>query len=124
MESGCDAWAVEQTRELHPPLFTCDSVLAELCFLLAEVPGGVAAVRHDFASGAWRVSFALAAEHARVFALMDTYADQPMSLADACLVRMAKLHTGASVFTPDGRFRVYRKNRRQRIPLIMQPEIQ
>lgn len=77
-------WAVERAHELRPPLLTCDAVLAELCFLLADVPGGVAAVRHNLASGAWRLNFALAAEHARVFALMDTYADQPMSLADAC----------------------------------------
>lgn len=106
------------------PLLMCDAMLAELCCLLAEVPGGVAAVCDNLASGAWRLDFPLATEHARVFALMDTYADELMSLADACLEGMAELHVGATVFTLDGHFRVYRKNRRQLIPVIMPPDIQ
>jgi predicted nucleic acid-binding protein len=107
---------------LRPPLLTCEAVLAELCFLVADLPGGLAAVRHNLVHGIWRLDFALAAEQVRVFALMDTYGDQPMSLADACLVRMAELHAGAAVFTLDGHFRVYRKNRRQMLPLIMPVE--
>lgn len=117
------AWAEKQAEEMRPPLLTCEAVLAELCFLLAEVPGGNAAVRHNLASGAWRLDFALEAEHARVFALMDTYANLPMSLADGCLVRMAELHGNATVFTLDRHFRIYRRNRRQVIPLILPPEI-
>lgn len=49
--------------------------------------------------------------------LMSKYADVPISLADACLVRMAEL-TGAPVITCDRDFQIYRKNRRQVIPLI------
>ena len=116
-------WAVEQARMLHPPLVTCEPVITEVCFLLAGVTGGPEAVRHSLATGAWVLDFDLAAEHRRVFALMDTYADQPMSLADACLVRMAELRAKAGVFTLDGHFRVYRRNRRQMIPLIIPPEL-
>lgn len=117
------AWAVEQARGLLPPLHTCEPVLAELCFLLGETAGGRAAVRHNLKHGAWQLGFSLEAERERVFALMDTYADQPMSLADACLVRMAELHDGAIVFTLDHHFRIYRRNRRQSIPLIIPPGI-
>jgi predicted nucleic acid-binding protein len=117
------AWAVEQARSLRPPLVTCEAVMAELCFLVGDLPGGRAAVRHNLASGAWRLDFSLAAERERVFALMDTYADQPMALADACLVRMTELRAGVSVFTLDRHFRIYRRNRRQVIPLILPPEI-
>lgn len=117
------AWAVEQAKALHPPLVTCEAVIAETCFLLAELSGGRAAVRHNLAGGAWRLDFDLQQEHARVFALMETYADQPMALADACLVRMAELQTGAEVWTLDSHFRVYRKNRRQMIPLIIPPDL-
>ncbi|HEY3897192.1 MAG TPA: hypothetical protein VGM54_01170 [Chthoniobacter sp.] len=42
-----------------------------------------------------------------------------MSLADACLVRLAELNPAASVFTLDAHFRVYRKNGRQQIPVAM-----
>jgi predicted nucleic acid-binding protein len=69
------------------------------------------------------LDFDLAAERERVFALMETYADQPMSLADACLVRMSELHEGAAVFTLDRHFRVYRRNRRQVLPVIIPAEI-
>ena len=51
--------------------------------------------------------------------LMRTYRNVPMSLADACLVRMAELHRDVPVFTLDQDFRVYRKNRREVIPTIM-----
>src|SRR5205085_8701418 len=113
------AWAVEQARTLQPPLITCEAVIAEVCFLIADLPGGARAVRDNLANGTWRLDFSLAAEQRRVFALMETYADQPMSLADACLVRMSEFHARATVFTLDGHFRVYRRNRRQIIPLII-----
>src|SRR2546430_12728737 len=38
--------------------------------------------------------------------LVQKYASLPMSLADACLVRMAELHPDAAVFTLDGHFSV------------------
>jgi len=115
-------WAVEQTRTMPPPLVTCDAVLAELCFPVSEVPRGIAAVRTNLASGAWVVDFSLKTEWARVFALMDTYSDQPMSLADACLVRMSEQSQESRVFTLDRHFEVYRRNRRQAIPLIIPPK--
>ena len=43
----------------------------------------------------------------------------PMSLADASLVRLAELQPGASVVTLDAHFRIYRKNGRQQIPVII-----
>jgi predicted nucleic acid-binding protein len=117
------SWAVEQTRTLKPPLLTCEAVLAELCFLLNPVPGGRRAIRENLGSGAWCLDFSVQAEQGRVFSLMETYRDQPMSLADACLVRMAEQHPEASVFTLDHHFRLYRRNRRQVLPLVIPPEV-
>jgi uncharacterized protein len=116
------AWAVEQAKTLQPPLRLCEAVIAEVCFLLGDLPGGPESIQRNLANGAWLLDFNLATEHERVFALMEAYADQPMALADACLVRMAELHTRATVFTLDGHFRVYRRHRRQIIPLIIPPE--
>jgi predicted nucleic acid-binding protein len=116
------AWAVEQTRTMRPPLITCEAVLAELCFLVAAGPNGIATVRANLASGAWAVDFSIKTEWERVFALMDTYSDQPMSLADGCLVRMSEQRPDSRVFTLDRHFQVYRRNRRQAIPLIIPPE--
>ncbi len=50
---------------------------------------------------------------------MKRFADVPMSLADACIVRMTEQEPRSVVVTLDGDFRVYRRNRRQIIPTIM-----
>lgn len=50
---------------------------------------------------------------------MRRYRDRPMSLADACLVRLAELHSGAKVFTLDSDFRIYRRHGNKTIPLLM-----
>ena len=49
---------------------------------------------------------------------MQRYADTPMSLADACLVRMSELLPDSRVLTMDSDFAVYRRNGRQAIPLL------
>ncbi len=53
---------------------------------------------------------------------MRRYQSVPMSIADACLVRMSEIYTQSSVITLDSDFRIYRKNRNQEIPVIM-PEL-
>ena len=55
-------------------------------------------------------------EHVR--RLMKRYADVPMSLADACLVRMTEARRHAKLLTLDSDFRRYRRLGRQVIPLI------
>lgn len=46
------------------------------------------------------------------------YADRSPDFADLCLVRMSELQPKHSVITVDGDFRVYRRNKRDVIPLI------
>lgn len=59
-------------------------------------------------------------EEADVLArLIQRYKNVPMSLADACLVRMAEIHDGARVMTMDSDFTIYRKFERQAIPVIV-----
>lgn len=67
--------------------------------------------------------FPLQDEAAAVAKLMQKYADVPMALADACLVRMTELHRDTALLTLDGDFRIYRRNRRQVIPLIAPEEL-
>jgi hypothetical protein len=45
-----------------------------------------------------------------------------MSLADACLVRMSELVSDGVVFTLDSDFRIYRRHRRQKIPVVIPPD--
>ena len=51
--------------------------------------------------------------------LMKRYENVPMSLADACLVRMSELIPGSVILTLDSDFRIYRKNRNEAIDLII-----
>ena len=57
-------------------------------------------------------------------ALAPRYADRRPDLADLCLVRMSELYPGHSVLTVDrADFRVYRRNKRETIPLICPPAL-
>lgn len=51
--------------------------------------------------------------------LLRRYRDRPMSLADACLVRMSELYNDSEILTVDGDFRVYRRRGRSVIPTLM-----
>ena len=56
-------------------------------------------------------------------ALATRYADRSPDLADLCLVRMSELHPRHRVITVDRRdFRVYRRNKREAIPLVCPPD--
>jgi predicted nucleic acid-binding protein len=69
--------------------------------------------------GALSVALSVEDEAERLLALERTYKELPMSLADACLVRLAELHPHSRVFTTDSHFRVYRRNKRQLIPVLV-----
>ena len=112
-------WAAAKFKELQAPYLTCEPVLAEAFFLVSRYPGGVRRFFELLGSGLLEIDFSLLRERGAIWKLIHKYEDLPMSLADACLVRLAELHPGASVFTLDTHFRIYRKNARQQIPVIM-----
>jgi predicted nucleic acid-binding protein len=112
------AWAKSQFARIAPPLLTCEAVLTEACHLARRVDGGTHAVVDLFCRQVARLEFSLTGQFAEVSALVERWADVPMSLADACLVRMSEMHVGSVVFTLDGGFAIYRRFKRQRIPLL------
>ncbi len=66
-----------------------------------------------------KIAFRLDEEHESVGRLMAKYADVPMSLADACLVRMSESLARPKIMTLDGDFRVYRRAGRHVVPVMM-----
>ena len=112
------AWARIQFAKIAPPLLTCEAVLTEVCHLAKRVDGGTSAVLDLFGRQVARLEFSLAEQFSEVNALVHRYSDAPMSLADACLVRMSELHTRSAIFTLDADFGIYRRFKRQRIPLV------
>jgi predicted nucleic acid-binding protein len=112
------AWVVEQIRALEPPLLVCEAVLTEAMFLLARLPAAQDALLGLLDNGALRVAFQVAEHVPALRGLRAKYQDQPMSLADACIVRMAEVFDRHRVFTLDSDFTVYRKHGNKPIPLI------
>ncbi len=112
------AWAKGAFATVMPPALTCEAVLAEAWHLLSGTGNGQPALLELIAMGTVVADFSLKTELAAVRRLVTRYRDRPMSLADACLVRMAELHDGAAVITVDRDFAVYRKHGRQAVPLV------
>ena len=111
-------WTRDVLGSIEPPLVTCEPVVSEACFLLRRIDGGQDAVLELIERGIIIVDFSLRTELPTIRKLMQKYASVPMSLADACLVRMSELDTKAKVITLDSDFKIYRRNRRQSIPSV------
>ena len=112
-------WTVNQWRQLPAPFLTCEAVIVEACFLLHHIKDGEQDVLSLIEAGILQIDFSISAEATAVRTLMQKYIDVPMSLADACLVRMSELIDNSVVFTLDSDFHIYRKNGRRKIPLII-----
>ena len=114
---GNQDWAVAQASRFPPPWRTCEAVLSEAFHLLgARGAAGLAALlrRRTVVPG-----FDLGAEVEQVLKLMEKYENVPMSLADACLVRMTEALPDPVLLTTDGDFRVYRRHGRQAVPAVI-----
>ena len=112
------AWAVGLARGVTEPLLTCEAVLAETAFHLQSVPLVLAMV----ADGLIEVAFDCRSQLGQLAMLADRYADRKPDLADLCLIRMSEIYPQHSVITVDrADFRIYRRNRRESIPLICPP---
>ena len=110
-------WAAAQAPGVPPPWKTCDAVLSETFHLLGS--RGRPALSALLRRGAVVPAFDLADELDRVLGLMQKYADVPMSLADACLVRMSETLADPLILTTDADFRIYRRHGRQVVPCMM-----
>jgi hypothetical protein len=68
------------------------------------------------------IAFACNAHLPQLTALAKRYADRRPDLADLCLIRMSELFPRHAVITVDRNdFRVYRRNKREMVPLICPP---
>ncbi len=110
-------WAAAQAPRLPPPWRSCDAALSEAFHLLGTrgTPGLAALLRRRAVVSA----FHLGEEVEEVLTLMQKYADVPMSLADACLVRMTEALTDPVLLTTDTDFHVYRRHSRRTVPCVI-----
>ena len=112
-------WALGVAQQIVEPFLTCEAVLAETAFHLQSVSTALALVR----DGLIQVAFDCRDHWPQLEALAARYADRNPDLADLCLIRLSELHPQHSVVTVDrADFKVYRRNKREVIPMICPPE--
>lgn len=116
------SWAAEQFKSLPAPFLTCEPVLAEAFHFLQRSPSGSQRLFDLLTRSVISVDFRIEDELENLERLVNKYRSLPMSLADACLVRMAETHADAAVLTLDRHFAIYRKHTRHVIPVVMPPE--
>jgi len=110
-------WVVNRIEELDAPLLVCEPVLAEAMYLLARFSKAQDALLGLLENGALSIAFRVEEHVSALRKLQRKYRDRPMSLADACIVRMAEIHERHAVLTLDSDFSVYRKH--GKIPLAL-----
>jgi predicted nucleic acid-binding protein len=110
-------WALEIAAQITEPLLTCESVLSEAAFQV----GSSEAILDLVEDGLILLSFDCARQLAPLQELARRYADRHPDLADLCLIRMSELFPRHSIVTVDSDFRVYRRNKREVIPVLSPP---
>jgi len=111
-------WVSERIEELEAPLLVCEPVLTEAMYLLGHFKGAQQALFELLQNGALDVAFRIEEHLDALGKLLHKYRDTPMSLADACVVRMSEIHERHAVLTLDSDFSVYRKDGRVPLSLI------
>ena len=109
-------WALAHASRLESPWQTCEAALSEIFHLVGAAGSDavIALLRRRCLS----VAFNLGMELDYVLKLMQKYSDVPMSLADACLVRMSETFPESILLTTDSDFRIYRRYGRNVVPCV------
>lgn len=81
-------------------------------------PEGPAEVIRVAKQGLFSIAMSAEDQWASVEALMQKYADRPISFADACLIRCAEIHEEPRILTFDTDFKVYRWARNRKFEIL------
>jgi predicted nucleic acid-binding protein len=113
------ATCVAALKNLREPLATIWPPLTEAMYLLADLPKAQEALWEMLQRGALQLLPLDIADTPRIRELMRKYANRPMDLADAALLRVAEREGLRKIFTIDRKdFSVYRLHNRIRPTLI------
>lgn len=110
-------WAAATARDNPPPWIACEPVFTEADHLLSA-PGRLT-LREAVRRGAIRLAATMTGETAAVFDLQEKYDDVPMSVADACVVRLSEILPDPLVLTTDADFKIYRRHSRKVVPCLL-----
>lgn len=110
-------WAREQFMQF-PSFITCEAVITEVTHLTSTRLNRPHLVLEMLVLGILEMTYTLRGDEDEVLSLMTKYADVPMDLADACLVRMTEQHRTYQLLTVDSDFLIYRRHGNQIIDVI------
>jgi uncharacterized protein len=111
-------WAVNVAKQNTEPLLTREAVLAEAAFQLKSSSYVLALLQDEML----RLAFDCSRNLASLAELARRYEDHNPDLSDLCLIRMSELYPRHVVITVDSDSRVYRRNRREAIPIHEPPQ--
>jgi predicted nucleic acid-binding protein len=112
-------WALGVAERIDAPLLTGEAVMAETAFHLRSARLALAMITE----GLVQLAFDCRDHLPQLLALAQRYADRNPDLADLCLVRMSELHPRDTIVTVDrANFRVFRRNKREVIPIVCPPD--
>jgi predicted nucleic acid-binding protein len=112
------AWALDVAKRISERLLTCEAVLAEAAFHLGSSAYVLDLVRNEML----HVAFDCSRNLEPLAGLARRYENRRPDLADLCVIRMSELYPRHFVITVDeSDFRVYRRNKREVIPLLCPP---
>jgi len=112
------AACAEAVRALSAPLITCESVIAESCYLLRGLRGAPEVVLENVAAGIFQIPVRLSDTALAVRRLLRKYRDRRIDLADACLICLADEYETPEIMTLDKDFRVYRWGRNKAFRIL------
>ena len=112
-------WAINILKTVSPPVITCEPVIIESSYILRKFEKGNQLLFQLIKEHLLEIRFNMQVEIEKIDSLFNQYADLPMSIADACLVRMFEIFHDSKIVTIDSDFKIYRKNKNEIIPLII-----
>jgi uncharacterized protein len=116
-------WTKEQYQNASSALLSCEAVLTEAAHFLSKSRFGGVKLLIDFVNNApIHLPFSYAQNRMEIRELIEKYADVPMSFADACLIRLSELYPDAPILTLDSDFLIYRRNKNERLPVVLPDE--
>jgi uncharacterized protein len=112
-------WAAEVGSRVSYPLLTCEAVLAETAYLVESISKTMELLAQGFVE----IAFELSSNVEEIARLAERYQTRRPDLADLCLIRISEINPDLPVLTVDeADFRVYRRNKRDIIPIICPPQ--
>ena len=105
--------------DVGAPLVTCETVIAESCYLLRDVEGAAEAILHSVATREFLIPISLADAAVPVRRIMAKYRDRNIDLADAFLIHLADEFSAGDILTVDRDFRIYRWGRNNHFQILV-----